>query len=208
MKMLSSKYDVSLLNELPVVTFPGKIEVIKSEYAAQRAVDFLLKQPIIGIDTETRPSFKKNLSYDVALLQVATHDICFLFRLSEMGFPECLIHLLSDTSVLKVGLSLHDDVSVLRRRKDFMPGNFWDLQKMVGEFGIEDRSLQKLYANVFGQKISKAQRLTNWEADTLTDKQKMYAAIDAWACIRLYEFFADPTQFGVIKTTDTISDLN
>ena len=68
----------------------------------------------------------------------------------------------------------------------FQPGYFFDLQEHVSEIGIEDRSLQKLYANLFGLKISKSQQLSNWEADVLSQKQKLYAATDAWACIQLY----------------------
>ena len=95
--------------------------------------------------------------------------------------------LLEDEGVLKVGLSLHDDIAALKKLREFKPGNFFDLQKHVNEIGIEDLSLQKIYANLFGQKISKAQRLTNWEADILSDKQKGYAATDAWSCIKIYE---------------------
>ena len=98
-----------------------------------------------------------------------------------------LLRLLEDESIPKIGLSLHDDIISLHKRAEFKPGNFIDLQKHVGEIGVEDLSLQKLYANFFGLKISKAQRLTNWEADILTDKQKVYAATDAWACIKLYD---------------------
>lgn len=158
-----------------------------SESEAQKAVDFLLSQPILGIDTETRPSFKKGVVHNVALLQVSAKDICFLFRLNVMGMSRDIIRLLEDKEVLKVGLSLHDDILMLHKLADFKPGKFIDLQEHVGEIGIEDRSLQKLYANIFGQKISKGQRLTNWEADVLNDSQKLYAATDAWACIMLYE---------------------
>ena len=55
------------------------------------------------------------------------------------------------------------------------------------ELGIKDMSLAKLYANLFHQRISKREQLSNWEADVLTDKQKLYGATDAWACIQLYE---------------------
>ena len=87
----------------------------------------------------------------------------------------------------KIGLSLHDDMMMLHKKAEFRPGLFIDLQKHVMEIGIEDMSLQKLYANFFSQKISKTQQLTNWEADVLTEKQKQYAATDAWTCIMLYE---------------------
>ena len=150
-------------------------------------MEYLLTQPILGIDTETRPAFRKGKQYKVALLQVATYDTCFLFRLNNTGMTKSIIRLLEDESIPKIGLSLHDDIISLHKRAEFKPGNFIDLQKHVGEIGVEDLSLQKLYANFFGLKISKAQRLTNWEADILTDKQKVYAATDAWACIKLYD---------------------
>lgn len=86
-----------------------------------------------------------------------------------------------------VGLSWHDDLMSLHRREQFEPGWFIDIQDIIGNLGIVDKSLQKLYANLFGEKISKRQRLTNWEADVLTERQKEYAAIDAWACIKLYD---------------------
>lgn len=121
------------------------------------------------------------------MLQVSTSDICFLFRLNFIGLPQELCRLLEDCEVLKVGLALKDDLNNLRKHVSFKDGVFCDLQKKVHEFGIEDQSLQKIYANIFGQKISKGQQLSNWEADVLTDAQKAYAATDAWACIRIYE---------------------
>ena len=186
-KVIYDKIDRRSISKLPKVLFPGRIVVVTTENDADKAVDFLLAQPILGVDTETRPAFKKGINHKVALLQVATHDICFLFRLNYTGITASILKLLEDTTVPKIGLSLHDDIMSMHRRADFRPGNFIDLQKHVGEIGIEDLSLQKLYANFFGQKISKAQRLSNWEADILTQQQKNYAATDAWACIMLYE---------------------
>lgn len=176
-----------MINQLPVTQFEGRIIVVISPGETRRAVDYLLSQPILGVDTETRPSFKKGSQYNVALLQVATHDVCFLFRLNQTGMTPALIRLLEDTTVPKVGLSWHDDILSLKRRADFTPGYFIDLQNLVGQLGVEDRSLQKLYANFFHQKIQKRQQLSNWERDVLDDKQKLYAATDAWACIMLYE---------------------
>ena len=186
-KVIYNKIDKRSISNLPKMLFPGRIVVVTTENDADKAVDFLLAQPILGVDTETRPAFKKGINHKVALLQVATHDICFLFRLNYTGITTSILKLLEDTTVPKIGLSLHDDIMSMHRRADFRPGNFIDLQKHVGEIGIEDLSLQKLYANFFGQKISKAQRLSNWEADILTQQQKNYAATDAWACIMLYE---------------------
>lgn len=187
MKKIFSRFDKTLINELPIVNFEGRIIVIQSESDAEKAVDYLLSQPVIGFDTETRPAFKRGQHFLVSLLQVSSLDTCFLFRLNHIGLPDCIIRLLTDTQVTKIGLSWHDDINMLHRRADFEPGTFVELQKMVGDYGIKDLSLQKLYANIFGQKISKSQRLSNWEADVLSEGQKRYAATDAWACVMLYE---------------------
>lgn len=195
-KILYSQYNKKLIPTLPRVLFPGKMVVVVSAAGAEKAVDYLLSQPILGVDTETRPSFKKGHQYTVALLQVASHDVCFLFRLNHIGMSPAIIRLLEDTTVPKVGLSWHDDLSSLHRRADFKPGHFIDLQDHMRELGIEDLSLQKLYANFFGQRISKREQLTNWERDILDDHQKLYAATDAWACIMLYEELTSLKQSG------------
>ena len=186
-KTIYQKYDKTQIGSLPRVLFGGRVVVVLTEAEASRAVDYLLSQPIIGIDTETRPNFRKGPMHHVALLQAASHDVCFLFRLCQMGLTPSIKRLLEDTTVAKIGLSLVDDLHQLQRLGSFKKGNFIDLQHHVKEIGVEDMSLQKLYANFFGQKISKRQQLTNWEADMLNDKQKLYAATDAWACIMLYE---------------------
>lgn len=186
-KLIYNKFDKKRIAELPLAVFGGKVIVVLSPSETEKAVNYLLSHSILGIDTETRPSFKKGHVNQVSLLQVSTHNTCFLFRLNITGMTPSILRFLEDTTVPKVGLSLHDDITALRRKADFEPGNFIDLQKIVGDIGVEDLSLQKLYANFFGKKISKNQRLTNWESDVLNEKQKAYAATDAWACIMLYE---------------------
>ena len=186
-KTIYNKFDKATINALPLVEYPYKINVILNEYEAERAVDYLLTCDILGVDTETKPAFRRGQNHKVALLQVATREQCFLFRLNHLGLPQSIIRLLSNRMVPMVGLSWHDDIMSLHRRAEFTPGWFIDIQDIIGNIGIEDKSLQKLYANLFGEKISKRQRLTNWEADVLSDKQKEYAAIDAWACIILYD---------------------
>ena len=186
-KTIYNKFDKATINALPLVEYPYKINVILNEYEAERAVDYLLTCDILGVDTETKPAFRRGQNHKVAMLQVATREQCFLFRLNHLGLPQSIIRLLSNRMVPMVGLSWHDDIMSLHRRAEFTPGWFIDIQDIIGNIGIEDKSLQKLYANLFGEKISKRQRLTNWETDVLSDKQKEYAAIDAWACINLYD---------------------
>ena len=160
-KTIYSHFDKKAITALPVVTFPGRVVTIITAGEAEKAVDYLLKSDIMGVDTETKPAFHK-------------------------GQP-AIQRLLEDKGVKKIGLSWHDDIRGLEAREPFQPGFFIDLQDIVGEIGIQDLSLQKIYANIFHEKISKRQRLTNWEAPTLSDKQKQYAAIDAWSCIKIYE---------------------
>jgi len=186
-KPIYDKFDKKLIASLPRVVFDGRIEVVLTAHEATKAVNFLLTQPILGVDTETRPSFKRGQQHRVALLQVSTHRICFLFRLNHTGLTPDIIRLLEDTTVPKIGLSWHDDLNSLHKLADFKPGYFVDLQHHVSEIGIQDLSLQKIYANIFRQKISKREQLSNWERDILDDRQKLYAATDAWACIVLYE---------------------
>ena len=186
-KVIYSKFDKARIQQLPRALFEGRIVVVLSESEAAKAVDYLLSQPVIGIDTETRPSFRKGVKYYVSLLQVSSRDICFLFRLKHTGMCEPIVRLLEDTTVPKIGLSLHDDIRQLHEVAQIEPGYYIELQQKVKDFGVEDLSLQKLFANFFGERISKGQRLTNWEADVLSESQKRYAATDAWACILLYE---------------------
>jgi ribonuclease D len=187
MKIIKEKFDKKDLQNLPKVQFNGRIITIISESDAEKAVDYLLSQPILGVDSETRPSFKKGWCNQVALLQVSTHDTCFLFRLNRIGMPDSIVRLLENKTVMKVGLSLKDDLLQLKHRRDFTPGNFVDLQNEAKELGVADMSLQKLYANLLGGKISKSQQLSNWECDVLSPAQQQYAAIDAWACVQLHE---------------------
>ena len=186
MRIIKEAFDKKDIGALPQASFDGRIIVVQSEAESDKAVRYLLSQQILGIDTETRPSFRKGQTHQVALLQVSTVDTCFLFRLNMIGITESIKRLLEDCSVIKVGLSLKDDMHQLSKRADFTPGMFIELQHEVKKMGIKDMSLQKIYANLFSKRISKGQQLSNWEADTLTPQQKAYAATDAWACIMIY----------------------
>lgn len=187
------------LKQLPQAKFMGAIEVINSKNTAMKAISYLNNQKILGIDSETRPAFVKGRSYKVALLQISSNEICFLFRLNKIGLIPELIELLENPTIKKVGLSLRDDFMMLRKRAAFQQKNCIDLQEYVKLFGIKDKSLQKIYAILFKEKISKAQRLSNWEATELSEAQQRYAATDAWTCLRIYNLLED------LKTTGNYS---
>lgn len=170
------------------VTFSGRLTVIDTLETAEKAIAALSRCHLVGIDTETRPSFKKGVVNKTALLQISSSDSAYLFRLNRIGLPASVCDFLANPKIVKVGLSLKDDFASLRRRACIAPANYVELQELAADFGIREKGLQRMYALLFGRRISKAQQLSNWEADVLTDAQCQYAAIDAWSCIRIYKY--------------------
>lgn len=181
-----NKIEKSTISTLPPCDITGEIIVIDRPEDVAAAIDDLKQCPLIGFDTETRPSFRRGESNTISLLQLATDRRAYLFRLKKIGHNQQLKELLESEEHMKVGLSVHDDFHSLNRWMPCRPKNFIELQKYVKAFGIEEMSLQKIYAIVFNQKISKRQQLSNWEAEELTPAQQQYAAIDAWACRNIY----------------------
>ena len=168
--------------------FPGKTDVIDSVGAGfNRAVNYLRSQKIIGFDTETRPCFSPDQPRNgVALLQLSGPERAFLFRINCMGMHRRLCNLLSNEKIIKVGAAVLDDIRGLQRYCDFTPRSFVDLQRIVGDYGIKDKSVKKMSAIILGFRISKTQQLSNWEADVLSEPQIKYAATDAWVCREMY----------------------
>lgn len=195
--MISSNppFSISISKEelaaLPTKLYPAAVTVIDNAGDARTACRALAKETIVGFDTETKPAFRKGQMHKVALMQISTHERCFLFRLNKIGMCQELKDFLGNERITKIGLSVHDDFNALHRAFEVECRGFVDLQQFVRPFGITDISLQKIYAIVFGSRISKSQRLTNWEAPELTPAQQTYAALDAWACLELYEYLRD-----------------
>lgn len=188
--LTNTDYSIALpkqqLAEMPTVVYDGHITVVDKVEMIAPAIAALRREPVVGFDTETKPAFKKGQSHKVALMQVAGADSCFLFRLNMTGLTDELVEWLSDGSCLKVGLSLKDDFLMLHKHREFEPQGFIELQSMVRGYHITDASLQKIFGIIFGKRISKGQRLSNWEAESLGAGQMSYAAIDAWACLAIY----------------------
>lgn len=172
---------------LPAAQFRGEIFVVEDEHAMSMAFEYLSAQKVLGFDTETRPSFTKNKLNRVALLQLSTHERCYLIRLCRLKHVGPALRLLENGSITKVGVGLASDMSSLGRLWKFTPRGFCELQDYMERFGIENKSLRKMAAIVLGERVSKAQRLSNWEAAALTPPQQLYAATDAWVCLRILD---------------------
>lgn len=181
-----AKIDKETVKKLPIVQTDCEIELIDSEEDVQAAVDYLMQSNIVGFDTESKPSFTKGKPNRIALMQISTDKRCYLFRLQMIGNSEPLKAFLENPKIKKIGIALQGDIRNLRVWSKFNPKNFVDLQQLVGQYGIEELGLQRIYAIIFGKKISKSQQLSNWEAKILNNAQKIYAATDAWACRQIY----------------------
>ena len=172
---------------LPAIEFRGEIRIVEDERDIAAACKYLAEQPVIGFDTETRPSFRPGVTFHVSLLQLSSPEVCYLFRLNRIPLDKAILQLFENKRLLKVGADVAGDLRSLRQIRHFRDAGFIDLQAIAPEWGIAEKSLRKLSAIVLGQRVSKAQRLSNWEAATLTDKQQLYAATDAWVCTRIYD---------------------
>jgi ribonuclease D len=174
------------INELPLKQFEGKVTVIEDPDQVPEIVEKLQKEKAIGFDTETKPSFKKGVSHDISLLQLSTRDEAFLFRLPNTGFNGSLTKLMTNPKVVKVGVGIRDDLRGLKHLNSFIPKGFVELQEMAPEYGIEVLSLKNLAGLLLGFRVSKRQRLSNWEAQELSEGQILYAATDAWVSLEIY----------------------
>ena len=176
------------IESLEMSSFPGEIIVVDHQgWGFFRALEYLRHQKILGFDTESRPNFSpQHHHYGVALLQLSGPDRAYLFRIKQLTMYKRLFKILASDSTIKVGAAVNDDIHGLQRYCDFKPKGFVDLQKIVWEWGIRDKSVKKMAANILGIRISKTQQLSNWEAETLSEAQKKYAATDAWVCREMY----------------------
>lgn len=184
--MFKTKITKDEVNQMPVVIFEGKITLVDDLSKIRPAIEELRKNAVVGIDTETKPAFTRGTHHKVSLVQISSLDHCFLFRLNKIDFPAALAEFLADEKIKKIGLSLRDDLNGLNKHHAFKPANCVDIQTIIQSYGILELGLQKIYAILFGKKISKAQRLTNWENPELTEPQQRYAATDAWASLQIY----------------------
>lgn len=186
MRIYQSEITKEEVAELELIQYEGPITLIETEDEFHEAIAELSSQPILGFDTETKPSFKKGKLYPTSLIQLSSQDHAWIIRVSRIGYPKELLNLLSDEKVMKVGTGLNDDIRRMRSDFQFEPGGFLDLQSYVEAFQILEKGLKKMSSIVLGYRISKSQQVSNWDADILTEAQLRYAATDAWICLEIY----------------------
>ncbi|MDR1199558.1 MAG: 3'-5' exonuclease domain-containing protein 2 [Prevotellaceae bacterium] len=174
------------INLLACRSFDGEIIIVDTLKKLDAAIAYLKNQSYIGFDAEARPRFIKGSKRHISLLQFATNSKAFLIRIDIIGFNKQITDIFENKEIVKVGSGITDDMNALKKMKRFNPVGFIDLQYYTKEFGIKDNSLRKITAIVLGFRISKSQRLSNWEKSEYTNAQKRYAATDAWVCYEIY----------------------
>ncbi len=188
---MENRFATKVTNEvvaaMPAANYGGRIIVVDDQSQLAAACEYLGKQSVIGFDTETRPAFTKGVVHRVALLQLSTDERCYLIRLCRVRFDKALAKVLESGKIIKVGAGVANDLRALQALRRFRHDGFVDLQNIVSDWGIDDKSVRKMAAIVLGLRVSKAQRLSNWEAAELTKPQQMYAATDAWICTEIYK---------------------
>lgn len=188
---MKSQYPSSItkeaVNALPMLEYRGRIEVIETVPHALLAVKELATAPVLGFDTETRPSFQKGQSYKVAMLQLGTKDCAYLFRLSKIPLLPEVTALLENEAIVKVGVAIHDDLKGLQKILPFTPKGFVDLAKEAEKKGFPNLGLRTLTAIFLGLRLSKGAKVTNWERNILTPAQLQYAANDANVALKIYD---------------------
>ena len=175
------------LQELPLFRYEGKIRLIEDASEIKRAVQHCRQQKVVGFDTETKPTFKKGQYHEVALVQLAVHDVVYLIRINKTGLDEHLIGLFEDPDTLKLGIGLRDDIRDLQKIKPINAEGFVDLNELAEELEMESIGARKLSGIFLNKRISKSQQVSNWENPKLTRAQMHYAATDAWICLDIYE---------------------
>jgi ribonuclease D len=189
-KKLSHNGNISITHEeiatLPLRSFQGKVILLTDPEALPHAFREIQKHEVVGFDTETRPSFRRGEFHKVSLLQLAVPDKVFLVRLNHTGLTPDVIQFLEDMSTRKAGVGVRDDVNALHKLQRFKAAGFEELSAMARQAGLEVESVKKLTALLLGFRISKGAQTSNWEAESLTEKQIEYAATDAWVCLEIY----------------------
>ncbi|MGB0415745.1 MAG: 3'-5' exonuclease [Coraliomargarita sp.] len=174
------------INELPLIGWDGRIEILTTEDEMTAAAAALAEESHLGFDTETRPCFKKGEYYPPALVQLASTDCVYLFRICLIGTLKPLLPLLESESIIKTGVGIKEDVRELKKMETFVPAGFVEISELTAKLGYENKGLRPLAGLLMNGRISKAAQVSNWARKQLDRKQIRYAATDAWISRELY----------------------
>lgn len=171
---------------LPVRRYEGEIRMVATAQDFDDALADLRHERVVGLDTETRPSFSKGESHLPCLVQAATARAVYIFQLSRVEAFPILTELLEDARIAKAGIALAHDLRCLKLVFPFEARNVVELSAIARRAGLDQTGLRNLAGIFLGFRIPKGNRTSNWAARQLSPAQITYAATDAWACRELF----------------------
>jgi len=183
---IPKRLEKETINQFPLIRFHGSVKVAEDSKSFQRYASKLRKQRVLGFDIECKPNFKRGPNNPPALIQLATSDQAFLFRLYPVMKLGPLVEILENPEIIKTGVAVKDDLQNLKKIEELNPDGFEDLAQLAQSLKIEQTGLRNLTAIFFKQRLSKSAQLSNWQKRPLTPSQINYAATDAWISRELY----------------------
>ncbi|NNE08317.1 MAG: 3'-5' exonuclease domain-containing protein 2 [Gemmatimonadetes bacterium] len=171
---------------MPIRRYGGTIRLVTSAEELEQAIPVIRGERVVGLDSETKPMFKKGQDHLPCLVQIATASVVYLFQLNRMEFSGALTEVLEDPGIIKTGVGLAHDFSSLMRVFPFEPQNIVDLSPVAKRQGFKQTGVRNLAAQLLGFRVPKGASTSNWASPRLTQKQIVYAATDAWVCRELF----------------------
>ncbi len=184
------------MNALPIRRYEGPIHEAASLRDIETALQDILHDGVAGFDTETRPAFKPGESYLPSIAQFATARAVYILRVQQQDTFAAMQQILASASVIKVGVSVSDDLRNLKKLFTFDEQSVIDLGKVAKRHGMKQTGVRNLAGIFLGTRVPKGAKTTNWAARSLTPQQLTYAATDAWACRELYLRFRELKMVG------------
>jgi ribonuclease D len=168
------------INALPLCHYGGEVRIIRSLADLGFAKPDLTSEPVLGFDTETRPTFHKGKVNAPSLIQLATGQVVYLIQLNFLSFCQPLAEILANPAQIKAGVAIRDDMKQLTTLYSFKPVGLVDIGVLARSHKLPTQGMRTLAANLFGRRISKGPRCSNWSLVELSRRQIEYAATDAW----------------------------
>lgn len=181
-----NRLEKDYINALPIIKFPGNITVVDTEEKAEAAIKKINRKKVVGFDTESRPSFKKGVTYPISIMQFSNGNDAWIFQLLQTGVTDSMKKLLAGNKVTKIGIGLKSDIQKMASEDIGQLGGYIDLSELASNKGIIQTGARGLTARYMKHRLVKSTRTTNWAAKNLTEKQLVYAATDAWICLHIH----------------------
>jgi len=170
----------------------------------KQCVNYLAEVDIIGLDAEHTASFRDPV---LSTLQLSTKTKCYILDILNLKKLEdgedcwkALSNIISNPDILIVGFGIYEDLKLLEKSVQNLDNlvqkqkNILCLEKLkqpLSKFielnSGQVKGLSGLTLSVMGKKLDKSQQISNWDRRPLRQEQMIYAALDAYVCIQLYE---------------------